>query len=70
MTEIYYLVIYHHWQYTGFEPGRVLNLALEGENSITPPSSQMVEVCKIDNPKNIFVHYVHFGCIQRNWAPY
>ncbi len=58
ITEIFY----HRWQYTGFEPVRVLNLALEGENSTTPPSS--LEVSKIDNRKNIFVYYVQFGCIQ------
>ena len=64
ITEIYYFVIYYHRQYTGFEPGRVLTLALEGENSTTPPSSPMVDVRKIDNQKTIFVYYVHFGCIQ------
>ncbi len=46
MTEIY-VVMYHHWQYTGLEPGRVLNLTLEGENSTTPPSSPMVDVVRL-----------------------
>ncbi len=64
ITERYYLVIYHHWQYTGFEPGRVLNLALEGENSTISPSSPMVEGFKIDNRENILVYYVQFGGVQ------
>ncbi len=60
ITEIFY----HCWQYTGFEPVLVVNLALEGENSTTTPSSLMVEVSKIDNRKNIFVYYVQIGWIQ------
>ncbi len=57
ITEIFY----HRWQYAGFEPGRVLNLALEGENSTTPSSSLMVEVSKIDNRKT-------FSCTMSNLA--
>ncbi len=57
-------IFYHCWQYTGFEPVRVLNLALEDENSTTPLSSLMVEFSKIDNRKNIFVYYEQLGCIQ------